>query len=63
MLVFALGGQVLWMLGLCMAAGAMTGSWLGSHTAARFGAKVIRPLLVTASLALTAKLVWDWFSR
>lgn len=61
--VFALGGQVLWMLGLCMAAGAMTGSWLGSHTAARFGAKVIRPLLVTASLALTAKLVWDWFSR
>lgn len=61
LLVFALGGQVLWMLGLCMAAGAMAGSWLGSHTAARFGAKVIRPLLVTASLALTAKLVWDWF--
>jgi len=62
-IVFAAGGQVLWLLGLCMAAGAMTGSWIGSHTAARFGARVIRPLLVTASLALTAKLVWDWFTR
>ena len=61
-LVFALGGQVLWLLGLCMAAGAMAGAWLGSHTAARFGAKVIRPLLVTVSLALTAKLVWSWFA-
>jgi uncharacterized membrane protein YfcA len=61
LIVFALGGQVLWLLGLCMAAGAMAGGWIGSHTAARFGARVIRPLLVTASLALTAKLVWDWF--
>lgn len=62
-IVFALGGQVMWLLGLCMAAGAMTGGWIGSHSAARFGARLIRPLLVIASLALTAKLVWDWFSR
>ena len=61
-IVFALGGQVLWLLGLCMAVGAMTGSWLGSHTAARFGAKLIRPLLVVVSLALTARLIWDWFT-
>ena len=60
-LVFALGGQVLWLLGLCMAVGAMAGSWLGSHSAARFGARLIRPLLVTVSLGLTARLVWDWF--
>jgi len=63
LMVFAAGGQVMWLLGLCMAAGAMAGAWIGSHTAARFGARLIRPLLVTASLALTAKLVWDWFSR
>ena len=61
-IVFAIGGQVLWLLGLCMAVGAMTGSWLGSHTAARFGAKLIRPLLVVVSLALTARLIWDWFT-
>jgi hypothetical protein len=27
----------------------------------RHGARVIRPLLIVASLALTAKLIWDGF--
>lgn len=58
-LVFALGGDVLWLLGLCMAAGAMAGGWLGSRTALKFGARLIRPLLVTGSLAMTEKLLWD----
>lgn len=62
LVVFAAGGQVLWLLGLCMATGAMLGGWLGAHSAARFGARLIRPLLVTASLALTARLIWDWFA-
>ncbi|MEO0032939.1 MAG: hypothetical protein RIS94_2697, partial [Pseudomonadota bacterium] len=61
-IVFALGGQVLWMLGLCMGMGAIAGAWLGSHAATRFGAKVIRPLLVTVSLGLTGRLVWAWFN-
>lgn len=54
---------MLWLLGLCMGAGAMTGAWLGSHWATRLGARLIRPLLVTVSLALTARLVWGWFAR
>jgi len=58
LLVFVAGGHTLWLLGLCMATGAMTGGWIGSHTAMRFGARVIRPLLVTVSLALTARLIW-----
>ncbi len=58
----ALGGKILWLLGLSMAAGAMLGGWLGSHTAMRFGAKIIRPLLVTLSLALTARLLWTYFA-
>ena len=61
-LFFALGGKILWMLGLSMAAGAMLGGWLGSHMAMRFGARVIRPLLVTLSLALTARLLWTYFA-
>lgn len=61
-IVFAAGGQVLWLLGLCMGLGAMTGAWIGSHSATRFGAKLIRPLLVTVSLLLTAKLIWGWFT-
>lgn len=61
-LIFALGGKVIWLLGLTMAAGAMTGAWIGSKFAVRHGAKVIRPLLVTTSLLLTAKLIYDWFA-
>ena len=60
--LFALGGHLAWLLGLCMAAGAMAGGWLGSHSALRFGAKLIRPLLVTISLALTARLLWGYFA-
>ncbi len=60
--MFATGGQIVWTLGFCMAAGSMSGAWAGAHMATRLGAKVIRPLLVTVSLILTAKLVWGWFT-
>jgi uncharacterized membrane protein YfcA len=62
LVLFALSGHVLWLLGLCMAAGAMAGGWIGSHSALRFGAPLIRPLLVTTSLALTARLLWSYFN-
>ncbi|URD61293.1 TSUP family transporter [Sphingomonas sp. KRR8] len=61
-LLFALGGKVIWLLGLCMAVGAMSGGWLGSHTAMRFGARLIRPLLIIASVGLTARLLLGWFA-
>jgi uncharacterized membrane protein YfcA len=61
-LLFAAGDTILWTLGLSMAVGAMVGGWLGSHTAMKFGARLIRPLLVAASVALTARLLWDWFA-
>jgi uncharacterized protein len=63
LLLFALGGHLLWLLGLCMAAGAMLGGWIGSHSALRFGARLIRPLLVAISLGLTARLLWGYFAR
>lgn len=61
-LLFTLGGHTLWLLGVCMAAGAMLGGWLGSHTAMKFGARLIRPLLVIGSLAMTARLLWSYFT-
>lgn len=61
-IVFALGGKVIWLLGLAMAVGAITGSWLGSKFAVRHGARVIRPLLVTVSVLLTARLIYNWFA-
>ncbi len=60
--LFALGGDMLWLLGLSMAAGAMLGGWLGSRTALRFGARLIRPLLVVLSLGLTGRLLWGYFA-
>ena len=61
-LLFAIGDKMFWLLGFSMAAGAMLGGWIGSHTAMRFGAKVIRPLLVILSLGLTARLLWSYFA-
>jgi uncharacterized membrane protein YfcA len=60
---FAIGGHLLWLLGLCMALGATAGGWLGSHSALRLGARLIRPLLVLISLSLTAKLLGSYFAR
>jgi uncharacterized membrane protein YfcA len=62
LIVFAAGGQVLWLLGVTMGLGAMTGALIGSRLATRHGAAVIRPLLVTVSLLLTTKLIWNWFA-
>ena len=61
-LLFALGGKMFWLLGLCMAAGAMLGGYLGSHTALKFGARLIRPFLVLISLGLTGRLLWGYFA-
>lgn len=57
--VFAVGGHVLWAIGLMMALGQIIGGWLGSHAAMRFGPKIIRPLLVIICLAMVAKLLSD----
>jgi len=62
LVIFALGGHIIYTLGLCMAIGSTLGAYVGSHMAMRFGARVIRPLLVTISLCLTAKLLWNALS-
>lgn len=58
-LVFAIGGHVLWVVGLIMAVGQIIGGWLGSHAAMRFGPKLIRPLLVIICLGMVVKLLAD----
>ncbi|AKM09774.1 TSUP family transporter [Croceicoccus naphthovorans] len=61
-IVFAVGGKIIWTLALAMAVGSFIGSTLGAKFAVKHGAKIIRPLLVTISLLLTAKLIYDWFA-
>lgn len=57
--VLVVGGHVLWVLGLVMAAANVAGNQLGARLAIRFGGRGIRPLLVLMSVALTAKLLSD----
>ena len=54
-----LGGHVVWVAGLVMAVGNFIGAQIGSHMAMRFGSRLIRPLLIIMSLALTVKMVMD----
>lgn len=57
--VLGMGGHVLWALGGAMAVGQFIGGRMGSHAAMRWGPRLIRPLLVVISLAMTAKLLAD----
>ncbi len=59
LLVFIIGGQVLWLIGLTMAAGQFIGAWCGTHLVIRQGARIVRPLLVLTSLAMTVRLVYQ----
>lgn len=52
----AFGGHVVWSLGLAMGVAAFAGAQLGSRLAMRLGARLVKPLIVTISLVLAAKL-------
>jgi uncharacterized protein len=57
LLVFLLGGQVLFLPGLLMGVGQWAGARLGSRLVIRRGARFIRPIFIAAVLALTLKLL------
>lgn len=59
LIFFALGGHVLWLVGLVMAVGQFFGARVGANLVFKKGASLVKPLLVTLSLTLSAKLLWD----
>ena len=59
LLFFLPGGHPVWALALPMAAGQLLGAWAGSHLVLRHGARLVRPVLVAASLAVSIKLLLD----
>jgi len=62
LLFFLPGGHVAWPLGLPMAAGQLLGAWAGSHLVLRHGARLVRPVLVVASLGVSLTLLSEqWF--
>jgi uncharacterized protein len=58
-LPFLMGGHIVWVAALPMAAGQAIGAWIGSHLVLRHGTRLIRPLLVLAALAVSVKLLLD----
>lgn len=56
--VFAAFGTIEWRYALAMAVAQVAGGQLGARSAMSFGVKLIKPLLVTVSIALAIRLLW-----
>jgi uncharacterized protein len=59
LLFFLAGGHVVWTIGLIMGIGQLLGAWAGSHLVLRHGTRLVRPVLVVASVAVSLKLLLD----
>lgn len=57
LLVFALHGEVRWLVGLLLALGMGLGGWIGSHLAVARGERFIRVVLIVAVLGMSLKLL------
>ena len=57
LIFFALGGNVLWTVGFLMAIAQLLGGYIGAHLAINHGARLIRPLIVIISSAISIKLL------
>jgi uncharacterized protein len=58
LLIFALGGKIVWITGLVMGVGQLIGAQVGARLAIKNGVAIIRPLLVVVCLAMAAKLLF-----
>ncbi|EOS96171.1 sulfite exporter TauE/SafE family protein [Erwinia tracheiphila] len=59
LLFFMFGGKVVWGIGLIMLIGAMCGARLGARMVLSRGQTLIRPVVVTVSVVMSAKLLYD----
>ena len=56
--LFIPSGDVVWAAAGAMAVGQLIGGYLGALTGIRFGARLIRPVVVVISIALAIKLLF-----
>ncbi|WP_162047075.1 TSUP family transporter [Vibrio taketomensis] len=59
LLFFIFAGLPIWELGLVMAIGGFTGAQLGARVVVTKGQRWIRPLVITMSMLMAAKLLWE----
>lgn len=56
--LFISAGDVIWPIGIAMGVGQLIGGYLGALTGMRFGAKLIRPLVVVVSIGMALNLLF-----
>jgi uncharacterized protein len=56
LIMFALGGKIIWVIGLTMGVAQLIGAQIGARLAIANGAKIIRPLLVVMCIAMAIRL-------
>ncbi len=62
LLTFIILGHIDWVLGLSMGVCIMLGSYIGAHSAIRFGARFIRPIFISMVILIALNLAYDaWF--
>nr|WP_314261961.1 TSUP family transporter [uncultured Devosia sp.] len=55
--IFIPAGDVVWPAAIAMAIGQVAGGYIGARTGIRYGARIIRPLVVVVSIALAVRLL------
>ena len=60
--MFIIGGKINYLMGIPMAIFSMLGGNLGAKVAIKNGAKIIRPIFVTMSLAISIKMLYELIS-
>jgi uncharacterized membrane protein YfcA len=63
LVTFGLLGHIYYQLGIAMGLCMMAGSYLGAHTAIRFGSKLIKPLFILMVIAIACRLIWQQWSQ
>ena len=57
LIFFAIGGHMIWVVGISMGVAQMCGAWLGAHVVIHKGSGVIKPLLVVVSISMALRLL------
>ncbi|MBS98977.1 MAG: hypothetical protein CMI01_09905 [Oceanospirillaceae bacterium] len=62
LLFFLFSGHIVWAAGLTMGLGQLIGGQLGARLVVSRGTRLVRPVIVVVTLAMSAKLLFDRFS-
>ena len=58
-ITYAIGGKILWSIGLPAAVFGIAGNWIGAGLALKNGKKIIKPMFFIALILLMIKIIYD----